>query len=619
MKSLLFFTSVFLSLLAGAQIKFTASASHSSVPLGTKFSVTFTLSGGPADQFTQPTFENFKVRSQTSSSGSGGMTVIHNGKVVQNGQGSSSWTYTLQPTKTGTFTIGPAKVKSGGKWYSSGTVSIKVTAGGNAVRSQNQSGNQSGQTPQSSATSSGGKEIFMRAIPSKSTVYQGEQFTVTYRVYSQYNISQIGTLKSPSMDGFWTEELLDPNTPVTPHIEVIDGKRYMVFDVRKAAMIAQKSGTLSIPSMEREAVVEIPAQGGYDPFAMMDKMMRDPFGSFNLDPFAGFRSSIEKRSFSSNAIKINVLPLPEEGKPENFNGAVGSFDASAIIDRNTCSTGDAVVLKIIVSGSGNLPLIELKKPEVPESFEWFDPDITDNFSRSEAGISGKRIFEYILQPGVAGTFALSPGTFSYFNPATGQYHTIELPDFDLKVRQGKGQNVSSGKNINNDILHIHEGMPFLVYLPAQFAFSWWYWLLALLIIAAFAVLLFYFRSRIRLKANVAEYRMRMAIRQAQRRLKTAKKWLDQSNQDEFYSELSKALWLYITDKFSIPFSELSLSNTRTILLQNNVPEEITDAFATILDECEYTRFAPSAGRMSMNELYTSASDLIVKVQTHALK
>lgn len=621
MKSVLFFTSVFLSLLAGAQIKFTASASHSSVPLGSAFNVTFTLSGGSADQFTPPTFQNFIVRGQSSSSGSGGMTVIINGKVVQNDKGSSSWTYTLQPTKTGTFSIGPAKLKSGGKWYSSGSVSVKVTAGGNAIRSQNQtqSGKSAGQSSTQQKNASGGKEIFMKTIPSKSTVYEGEQFTVTYRVYSQYNISQIGTLKSPSTDGFWVEELLDPNAPVSPHIEVIDGKKYMVFDIRKASMIAQKSGTLTIPSMEREAIVEVPAQGGYDPYAIMDKMMKDPFGSFNMDPFAGFRSSIEKRSFSSNAIKIKVLPLPEEGKPENFNGAVGSFGINAAVDRKTCSTGDAVVLKITVNGSGNLPLIELKNPLIPESFEWFDPDITDNFTRSDAGIQGSRIFEYILQPALAGTFKLSPGSFSYFNPATEQYHTIELPEFDLNVKQGKGQNVISGKKINDDILHIHEGLPFLVYLPSQFAFSWLYWLLVLLIIAAFAGMLYYFRSRIRLKANVAEYRMRMAIRHAQRRLKTAKKWLDQGNQDEFYAELSKALWLYITDKFSIPFSELSLSNTRSILLNNNVPEDITDAFAAILDECEYTRFAPSSGRMSMNDLYSSASDLIVKVQTHALK
>jgi len=419
---------------------------------------------------------------------------------------------------------------------------------------------------------------------------------VTYRMYSMNQVSQIGTLKSPSVDGFWTEELLDPNKPVASDIEMVDGKRYFVVDIRKTALIAQKSGTLTIPSITREAIVSVPVR----------------FGNFVV-------SNTEMRSFSSNAIKIKVLPLPEEGKPENFNGAVGAFDASAIIDRNVYSTGDAVVLKITISGAGNLPLIELKNPEVPESFEWFDPDITDDFSRSEAGINGKRTFEYILQPAVAGTFPLSPGSFSYFNPATGQYNTIELPDFDLKVKQGKGQRVASGKKINDDILHIHEGLPFLIYLPSQFAFSWGYWLLALFIIAAFAGLLYYFRSRIRLKANVAEYRMRMAIRQAQRRLKTAKSFLDKGDENEFYSELSKALWIYLTDKFSIPFSELSLSNTRTILLQNNVPEDITDAFAVILDECEYTRFAPSVGRMSMHELYSSAAELIVKVQTHAIK
>ncbi|MPM52343.1 hypothetical protein SDC9_99102 [bioreactor metagenome] len=111
----------------------------------------------------------------------------------------------------------------------------------------------------------------------------------------------------------------------------------------------------------------------------------------------------------------------------------------------------------------------------------------------------------------------------------------------------------------------------------------------------------------------------MAMRQARRRLKTAKQLLDQGKYEEYYTELSKALWLYLTDKFTIPFAELSLSNAREILLRSNVPSETAEEFALILDECEFTRFAPSAGRMSEKELYGKAADLIVKVQTHAAK
>ena len=111
----------------------------------------------------------------------------------------------------------------------------------------------------------------------------------------------------------------------------------------------------------------------------------------------------------------------------------------------------------------------------------------------------------------------------------------------------------------------------------------------------------------------------MAMRKAKRRLKTAKALLDEQKYDEFYNELAKALWLYLTDKFTIPFSELSFSNAKEILLSSNIPAEISEEFIRILDDCEFTRFAPASGQLSQNELYEKAAELIVKIQTHATK
>ncbi|HPB03036.1 MAG TPA: hypothetical protein PLZ67_08790, partial [Bacteroidales bacterium] len=193
------------------------------------------------------------------------------------------------------------------------------------------------------------------------------------------------------------------------------------------------------------------------------------------------------------------------------------------------------------------------------------------------------------------------------------------PEYKIKVLKGNGSNVSSEKILNEDIRHIHENIPLLILSSKTFSFSVLYWIVVAVLILAAALILWYFRKRIQLKANVSEYRMRMAMRQAKRRLKTAKSLLDQGKEEEYYTELSKALWLYLTDKFTIPFSELSLSNAREILLRSNVPAEISEEFLKILDECEFTRFAPAAGRMSQKELYEKSADLIVKVQTHAAK
>ncbi len=621
MKSVLSFVFLLTGLMLSAQVKFSAYSDYSTVPVNSNVKITYTLSGASAESFTKPSFNGFQVVGQSSFSGGGGMQIIVNGQLVQSSPGESKWIFTLVPKSAGTFTIEPAKVKANGQIYSSNSVTINVTSSGNAVKSQGQPNNATVQPDknQPKPVNTDGRDVFLSAIPSKSRVYQGEQFTVSYRLYTRYDISQYGIEKTPSMDGFWTEELTDTRKEAKTWEETIDGKRYVVGEIRQVALIAQKSGNLTIPSLEIEAIVQVPNQQRYNPFSIFDQFFKDPFSSSGFDPFAGFGAKNEKRNISSNPCSITAMTLPEAGKPESFSGAVGNFTAEAEIDRNKCFTGDAVVLKIKVSGSGNLPLIEYNEPGIPESFEWFDPDIMDNFNKSANGISGDREFEFLLQPTVPGDFVISPAPFAFFNPSTGQYQKVDLPEFKIKVLQGSGTNVSSEKKLNEDIRHIHENISNSKFNSQLFSFSLLYWIVVLAMILVAVIILWYFRKHIKLKANVSEYKIRMAMRKAKRRLKTAKALLDEQKYDEFYNELAKALWLYLTDKFTIPFSELSFSNAKEILLSSNIPAEISEEFIRILDDCEFTRFAPASGQLSQNELYEKAAELIVKIQTHATK
>ncbi len=621
MKRIVLF-SVFLLLISAlnAQVDFTASADYSSIPSNGRVNVTFSLKGANAEIFNKPTFEGFRVVSQQSYTGGGNMQVIINNQIVQNNNGESKWIFALVPKSTGSFTVGPAKVKVGGQWYSSNTVTINVTSGGQAVSNGNNTQRKQGNTqPQQSATQNDNNAVFIRAIPSKTRVYLGEQITVSYRIYTLYDISQYGVDKTPGMDGFWIEELTDPTQKAKTWEETIGGKRYMVGEFRLVSLIAQKSGVLTIPSLDIEAIVQIPDQRMSNPFAVFDQFFNNLFGASNSDPYAGFGSRTEKRILKSNPVEMVVVDLPEAGKPESFSGAVGNFEVDAKLDRNKCFTGDGVSLKITVSGSGNLPLLEWLEQEWPVGFEVFDPDITDDFQKTATGIQGTRTFEYLLQPTIPADYQIDLGMFSYFDPASGQYHTLSLPEIKLKVLQGNGSKVSAEKKIADDILHIHESIPHFTKSENTFAFSGWYWAILVALFVAFGGLLFYFRSRIQLRADVAGFRMRMALKQARKRLSVAGNCLAKNDVVGFYSELSKALWLYLNEKFTIPFSELSHSNAREILRKSSVPDSIGDDFAAILEECDYARFAPDSGRMNMNELYLKSTDLIVKVQTHSIQ
>ncbi|PKP03260.1 MAG: hypothetical protein CVU11_08895 [Bacteroidetes bacterium HGW-Bacteroidetes-6] len=621
MKQILLITLFFWSAtVSQAQIDFTASADYSSIPLNGKVNITFSLKGANAEIFSKPSFDGFRVISQQSYTGGGNMQVIINNQIVSNNNGESKWIFTLVPKAAGSYSVGPAKVKVSGQWYSSNQVTVKVTAGGAAVSNGNATANRNVQPgQQSAATSTDKNAVFIRAIPSKTHVYLGEQFTVSYRIYTQYDISQYGVDKTPGMDGFWIEELTDPTKNAKTWEETVDGKPYMVGEFRVVSLIAQKTGLLTIPSLDIEAIVRVPNQQMSNPFSVFDQFFKDPFGSSNSNPFAGFGSTTEKRTLASNPVEMVVSDLPAAGQPERFSGAVGNFQVSAELDRNKCFTGDGVTLKISVSGAGNLPLLEWPEPEWPAGFEVFDPDITDSFDKTATGIQGTRTFEFLLQPSVPGDYKINPGIFSSFDPVTGRYNSFNLPDVELKVLQGSGTRVSSEKKVADDILHIHESVSGLQDNEHRFGFSGIYWGLIGFLFFVFGALLYYFRSRIQLRADVAGFRMRMAMKQARKRLRLAGNSLAKNDTSGFYTELSKALWLYLNEKFTVPFSELSHNNAREILRRSNVPDVVADDFAIILDECDYARFAPDAGRMNMSDLYRKSTDLIIKVQTHSTK
>ena len=615
MKTLFYIILFLFSVNLFSQVQFTATSDYSSVPMSTPIKVTYALSGGNAEEFSRPNFSGFRVVGQSTYSGGGGMQIVINGQVIKNDPGESKWIFTLMPQNTGKITIGPAKVRVNGKIYNSNSLTINVTSGGSTVTAPNQQGSKT-QTP-NTAVNTGGKEIFISAVPSKRTLWLGEQFVVSYKIYSSINLLQYGTEKTPSMDGFWIEELTDGNQKPQVNEEIIDGKRYLVVEVRRVALIPQKTGTLTIPPLELEAIVQIRSQQNFNPFSFFDQFFQDPFSNSNIDPFAGFGVKTEKRTISGNALTVNVKPLPENGKPESFRGAVGSFNVNSSIDRNKCYTGDGIIYKLNVSGAGNLPLIEHVEPGIPESFEWFDPDINDDFSKSANGISGSRSFEFLIQPTVPGDFKIKPVEFSFFNPQSGVYETVNLPEYDIKVLRGSGSNISAEKQLGQDIMHIHEAKIDLR--KNAFGFSLLYWLLVLAILLAFVFLLYFYRGKIRLKANVSEYKMRMAMKQAKKRLKNAKIALDRNENEKYYSELSAAMWRYITDKFNIPISDLSLSNTYDVLLKNNVPDETAKEFAYILNECEFARFSSAKGRIEKTDLYNKATELIIKVQTYSKK
>jgi hypothetical protein len=69
----------------------------------------------------------------------------------------------------------------------------------------------------------------------------------------------------------------------------------------------------------------------------------------------------------------------------------------------------------------------------------------------------------------------------------------------------------------------------------------------------------------------------------------------------------------VSDKLSIPVSNLTSDNAKETLIENKVSKFDTEEFLKIISACEYARFAPKSEPSQMNVLYDSALTLIARL------
>lgn len=595
--------------------KLTAAANATAIDLGNALTVTFTLSNGQSETFQRPNFNGFTVVGSSKSSG-GGMTIIVNGQVVQGGGGEEKWIYQIIPSEVGKFTIEAAKVKVKGQWYSSNALTVEVTnSGGAAQKNKNQKQDGSAQPAIS------GNDIFIKASVNKSNPYQGEQITLTYKIYTKIAISQYAINKVASYAGFWTHDLMKDKEQPKQYQETVNGEKYMVAEIRRIALFPQKSGKLTIDQLEVECLAQIKVKSKNNAFNQFfnDPFFNDPFFS---NPFSTSYQNV-KKVIKSNPVTINVAPLPSSNVPQEFTGSVGSFTIKSEIDRSELKANEAVNLKITISGKGNLNLIDQLSTEFPSDFEVYDPKTNDNIVTTNNEISGSRTFEYLIIPRNPGTFKIKPVKFCYFDLNKGSYNTLSTPEYTIKVGKGSGTGNTVYSTSKEDIKYIGSDIRFIINKPfglkqkGQFFFnSWIYYLLLLFPFALFITFIILRRKQLKLRSNASLLKLKRATKVALKRLRTAEGFLKQGDKENFYIEISKALWGYIGDKFSMPLSTISIENVTERLRSGSINEEVISNLNKVLNDCEYARFAPSDESVKMETIYNDAANIISKIEQH---
>lgn len=509
-------------------------------------------------------------------------------------------TYTLYAAKNGSFTIGASHALAGGKRLSSRPVKILVS--GHAQRTNgapNMHGQDSYDQPRmrSAGSAISGSDLFIKVSASKKRVHEQEPILLTYKVYTQVELTQLEG-KMPDLKGFHTQEVPLPQQK-TFHTETVNGRPYKCVTWSQYVMYPQMTGSLQIPSITFKGIV------------VQQNRNVDPMEAF----FNGGSGYVEvKKDIKAPGITLQVDPLPQ--RPANFSGGVGKFNISASLDKKEVKAGEPITLRVVVGGIGNLKLLKQPVVNFPKDFDKYDAKVTDKTRLTANGVEGNMVYDFLAVPRNQGSYTIPSVELTYYDTGKNAYKTIKTQPFKVEVEKGDGTSGESEDfaSQDKDIHTIKLGKAEQHKANEMFFGSFGYWVCLLMPLIAFVVLLIVFRRRAIENADIVKKRSNRAGKIATKRLRLANKLMLQGKQGEFYDEVMRALWGYMSYKLNMPAEKLNRDNIRETLGRHFVDDATIEKFTTALDECEFERYAPGDAAGNMNRTFESAMTAIMDIE-----
>lgn len=590
---------IFLTLLVGvtaiqAQVNFTVKP-PSRVYEGQRFPVTFRLTNADGSDLKVSQINGCSLLYGPSVSQSQSYQVV-------NGRASSTsateYTYYYKADKAGTFTIPAATIVADGKHLSTKAVTFTV----HSIQDANTPASQRPVDVDDVDTQAAGRrvnsdDVFVRIILSKSSAYEQEAIGCTIKLYTKYSISSFLPTRQPAFDGFLIQEV--DVQPSLNQMETYNGQNYMTAVLKKCIIFPQKSGKLNINS------------GNYDISVVQ-------YDNVNMGMFQVRQPKEAKIKVNSNSASINILPLPQP-QPDGFTGAVGTFSVDSRLVGNSFRTNDPATLIYTISGTGNIKYVKEPVIDFPTEFEQYTPKSDIEAEVHGNDVTGSMTVEYTFVPQSVGEFTIGSDKFVYFNPQTKQYVTLNTPTYPIKVAKGVSAPVTTDQknveNKNSDIRHIYLGDKTPMKQHHLVVLESWYWILYLgLLIVAIAIMAIN-RRNAKLNADVTGRRTAKASKVARRRLKAAEGFMKSGDSDKFYEEMLRAIWGYLSDKLSMPVSQLSRDNISATLASKGYSEENANDIVTVLDDCEMARYTPDSSS-HMDSVYERGVNAINKLESN---
>ena len=550
-----------ISSLAQAQVKFEVKVSKNKLGMNERLRVDFEMNKD-GDNFNPPDFANFIVVGGPNQS-------VSNSWVNGKRSYSKTYSYFLSPKKRGTFTINQATIEIDDQTFKTSPVRIAVTAAVDKPKDPND--------PNYIADAN----IHLVAEVSNSKPYLNQAITVVYKLYVSPNtgVSNWREIDNPRFNDFWSQNIDIKGLKVENGTYKGEDYRYVV--LRRTVLYPQKIGKLNIEPLSLDITVDVPTN------------RRDIFG--------GRLMKQVHKTVSAGNRTINVKPLPEQGKPIDFTGAVGDFDFKVTTSKTELNATESLQARVEVSGRGNLKLFELPKLTVPSSLEVYEPEKADKIRTSINGMQGERTENYTIVPQFKGKYPIPSISFSYFDTRTESYRRLSSDEIIVDVLEGPANNdkfsqTSGGVNkqqviaTNNQFAYIKTKTKFISKRPEYFFRSKLFWSSLVLPLLAIPLAIGIRRKKAIRDADFAGNRMRRADKLAKKYLSEAKKSL--GNKEAFYVALEKALHNYLKAKLRIETSDLSKEKITGLLNEKRVKENVISEFLILLKSCELARYTP---------------------------
>lgn len=568
--------------LLGAGLSMSASVDRSTVGLGQEFALTVTVEGEdmasvPRPQL--PELPDFNLLSQSQSSSTS--VQIINGQIKK--QSSVNFIHVLSAKRLGKLTIGPCRLSYQGQEHQSRPIEIEV------VKSAQAGGQPQGGQVQTAPAGAGLEgNLFITASTDRKAVYVGEQVTVEYVLYSRLRITGMEMAEAPEFSGFWSEKIFDASKAEFQQ-RTLDGKRYNAMTLKRVALFPMSAGEHRAGAIALNIGVSQPP--------------RDFFDFFGSERVA---------RIASKPASITALPLPEEGKPAEFSGGVGQFAMTASLDSARITGSQPVTLTVMVSGTGNVKMIEKPDIELVPGLRILDPEIKESLQIAGGTVSGTKTFGFPVLAQADGSYQIPAVKMAFFNPKTQAYYSIEAGPFECTASGcGRAAPIASAsglKVLGADIAHIKPDLPAL-----RASAEAGNWLLFAIYGGSLAMVggaLAYRGHRRRLESDRGYARRTRSGQLVKKRLAQADRHLKRGQGREFHAALHQAVLGYVGDRYDIDMGAVTLEQLGRLLEDKGVPTIAVDDLSKLIGDCEAARFSPAQTQASPEGLFARAREVL---------